>query len=102
MSNDSTSFSVALCCTVNLSSDCLPDYFDDDFLTNAADAYHLPTVKNRTAAVLDPLLRLLAGRTPRFILEEVRVLKGRYQEKQRGGEAVPERWEAILDIVEHV
>ncbi|KAF9957986.1 hypothetical protein BGZ70_009354 [Mortierella alpina] len=80
----------------------LHDYFEDDFLTNAADAYHLPTPKNRTATILDPLLKLLAGRTPRFILEEVRVLKGRYQEKQRKGEAVPERWEAILDVVEHV
>ncbi|KAF9273295.1 hypothetical protein BGZ68_001638, partial [Mortierella alpina] len=71
-------------------------------LALAADAYHLPTPKNRTRAVLDPLLRHLAGRTPKDIQQEARILKGRYQEKQRAGAAVPEKWEAILDIVEQV
>ncbi|KAF9957653.1 hypothetical protein BGZ72_001567 [Mortierella alpina] len=94
--------SVALSCTINLSSDCLHDYFDDEFLARAADAYHLQTPKNRTAAVLDPFLKLLAGRDAQFTLEETRIRKGRYQEQQRAGEAVPDHWEAILDIMEHV
>ncbi|KAF9987490.1 hypothetical protein BGZ75_000533 [Mortierella antarctica] len=94
--------SVALSCTVNLSSDCLHDYFDDDFLTSAANAYHLPTPTNRTLAVLQPLRQLLSHHDARHVLEEARILKGRYQERQRAGEDVPEHWEVILDIVEHV
>ncbi|KAF9206817.1 hypothetical protein BGZ59_011482 [Podila verticillata] len=94
--------SVALSCTVNLACDGLYDYFDEEFLTRAANAFNLPTAENRIGRVLDPLQKLLPGHDIRFVLEEVRILKGRYQEQQRSGEAVPEHWEAILDIVEHV
>lgn len=95
-------FSVALSCTVNLSCDGLHDYFEEEFLIRAASAYNLPTPENRTGIVLDPLQKLLPGHDVRFVLEKVRILKGRYQEQQRAGETVPKHWEAILDIVERV
>jgi len=82
--------SVALSCTVNLSRDGLQDYFEEEFLTRAASSYHLPTSENRTKMVLDQLQKLLPRRDVRFVLEEVRILKGRYKEQQRAGEIVPE------------
>ncbi|KAF9321928.1 hypothetical protein BG006_002503 [Podila minutissima] len=94
--------SVALSCTVNLACEGLRDYFDEEFLTRAANAFNLPTPENCIERVLDPLQKLLPGHDVRFVLEEVRILKGRYQEQQRSGEAVPKHWEAILDILEHV
>ncbi|KAG0247935.1 hypothetical protein BG011_000706 [Mortierella polycephala] len=78
--------SVALSCTIDLSCDDLRDYFEDDFLVRAANA---STCRHWRHDV-------------RFVLEEVRILKGQYQEQQRAGEAVPEHWEAIMDIVEQV
>ncbi|KAG0274510.1 hypothetical protein BGZ95_009704 [Linnemannia exigua] len=63
----------------------LQDYNEEEFLTRTANAY--------------PLRKLLPSHDVRFVLEEVRILKGRYQEQQRADETVPEHWEAILDIL---
>ncbi|KAG0340410.1 hypothetical protein BG004_006418 [Podila humilis] len=94
--------SVALSCTVNLSCEGIQDYFETEFLTRAANAYQLPMTVNRTRAVLDRLQKLIPGHGARFVLEEVRILKGRYQEQQRAGEVVPDHWESMLDVLEHV
>ncbi|KAF9310903.1 hypothetical protein BG003_007967 [Podila horticola] len=62
---------VALGCTVNLAYDSRHDYFEEEFLTRAANAFNLLTPENRTGRVLDPLQKLLPGHDVRFVLEEV-------------------------------
>ncbi|KAF9968593.1 hypothetical protein BGZ73_009219, partial [Actinomortierella ambigua] len=94
--------SVALSCTIDLSCDGIHDYFEDDFLARAANGFNLPAPECDVQKVLAPIQKLLPGHDVHFVLEEIRILKGQYQEQQREGKTVPKNWEAIMDIIEQV
>ncbi|KAF9198299.1 hypothetical protein BGZ49_000913, partial [Haplosporangium sp. Z 27] len=94
--------SVALSCTVNLSSQNISNYLDASFLDSAKSAHVLNLPPSRTAHILEPLLEVLEKNDVKYLQEEVQILRGQYRQVQRQGGLAPLLWEPLLNVVEHV
>ncbi|KAF9086045.1 hypothetical protein BGX29_001645, partial [Mortierella sp. GBA35] len=87
---------VALSCTVDLSIDGLQDYFEEKFLLDASDSFSMMSTDHGVRALLQPLRDVSTKHDARYLLEEVRIMKGRYQEQARAKGDVPERVRLVI------
>ncbi|KAF9091263.1 hypothetical protein BGX23_005360, partial [Mortierella sp. AD031] len=87
---------VALSCTVDLSIDGLQDYFEEKFLLDPSDSFSMMSTDHGVRTLLQPLRDVSTKHDARYLLEEVRIMKGRYQEQARAKGDVLERVRLVI------
>ncbi|KAF9369574.1 hypothetical protein BGX21_005894, partial [Mortierella sp. AD011] len=80
----------------------MTSYFHDDNVSSATKSYSLNITEDQTSHVLKPLQEILEKNGVEYLRDEIRILKGNYQQQQRQGKPTPLLWRPILDIVEHL